>query len=380
MYEAPRRAAGVSRLVRRPVGDDVLHQPAHAGRSPNRKGAARLTRKPPPAVRMAHISDIHVTAPACIWRREDWFNKRLSAWINLRFLGRGYRFRRADHVLSVLADELRHGGFDRILFSGDASAMGFEEEVARAAHLLKIGRTDEMPGLAVPGNHDYCTAAAARAGHFEPIFSPWQAGARRRRRLPVRPARRPRLADRAELLDGQPLAVGRARRRRPRSAAPAGGAAATAGRRAAILVTHYPVWLASGRREPRIRPCVTSTPWWRRPTAAASACGCTAIGTTPTTTRRRISPRSPSSAPAAHAERPLVVQGLHAGGLPAPRPEPRLSQEGRLLPRRGVVRAGPDRRGVRGEGSVVNRLAATRQRSARPQRFAGASRLTGVCR
>ena len=60
----------------------------------------------PKAVRLAHISDVHVTAPECVWRREDWFNKRLSAWINLRLLGRGYRFRRTDHVLTVLGDEL----------------------------------------------------------------------------------------------------------------------------------------------------------------------------------------------------------------------------------------------------------------------------------
>ena len=35
----------------------------------------------------------------------------MSAWINLRLLGRGYRFRRTDHVLSVLSNELQSGGF-----------------------------------------------------------------------------------------------------------------------------------------------------------------------------------------------------------------------------------------------------------------------------
>ena len=189
-----------------------------------------------------------------MWRREDWFNKRLSAWINLRLLGRGYRFRRADHVLAVLADELRRGGFDRIVFSGDASAMGFEEEVARAAHLLKLGRPEEMLGLAVPGNHDYCTATAARAGHFERVFAPWQAGLR------VGDATYP-FAQRV----GHAWLIGlnsSTANRWPWDAR--GGVGRDQLRRLEellqrleggprILVTHYPIWLASGRREPRIR-------------------------------------------------------------------------------------------------------------------------------
>ena len=205
-------------------------------------------------MRLAHISDIHVTAPACVWRREDWFNKRMSAWINLRLLGRGYRFRRADHVLTVLANELRRGHFDRILFSGDASAMGFEEEIARAAYLLKIGEPEEMPGLAVPGNHDYCTAGAARAGHFERVFSAWQAGVR------VDDAVYPfaqrvghawLIAVNSSTANRWPWdargGVGREQLRRLEELL----RRLDGGPR--ILVTHYPVWLASGRREPRIR-------------------------------------------------------------------------------------------------------------------------------
>jgi 3',5'-cyclic AMP phosphodiesterase CpdA len=203
---------------------------------------------------LAHISDVHVTTPACVWRREDWFNKRMSAWVNLRLLGRGYRFRRADHVLGVLAGELRRRRYHRILFSGDASAMGFAEEFARAAHLLGLGRPETPPGLAVPGNHDYCTRTAARSGHFEEYFGPWLAGERvgeaiypfaqrvggawligvnssTANRWPwdarggVGGDQLHRLEQLFERLDGGPR----------------------------ILVTHYPVWLASGRREPRIR-------------------------------------------------------------------------------------------------------------------------------
>ncbi|MFO0841594.1 MAG: hypothetical protein U0797_04220 [Gemmataceae bacterium] len=56
----------------------------------------------PAPLRLAHVSDVHVTAPAA-WRLEDWLNKRFAAWVNLRVLGRGFRlFRRADEVLAAL--------------------------------------------------------------------------------------------------------------------------------------------------------------------------------------------------------------------------------------------------------------------------------------
>jgi 3',5'-cyclic AMP phosphodiesterase CpdA len=129
----------------------------------------------PGSVRLAHLSDIHVTAPA-VWRPRDWLSKRLTSWANLRLLGRGRRFAHAERVVEALAEDLRRRGCDRVLFSGDATALGFEEEMARAAHLLGVGRPGAPPGLAVPGNHDYLTAAAA--GHFERHFAPWLAGER----------------------------------------------------------------------------------------------------------------------------------------------------------------------------------------------------------
>jgi 3',5'-cyclic AMP phosphodiesterase CpdA len=172
----------------------------------------------------------------------------------LRILGRGYRFRLADHVLSVLADDLRRRRYDRILFSGDASAMGFAEEFARAAYLLGIDQPETPPGLAVPGNHDYCTRTAARSGHFESCFGPWLRGER------VGDAVYP-FAQRV----GGAWLIGvnsSTANRWPWDAR--GGVGAEQLRRLddllqkleggpRVLVTHYPVWLASGRREPRIR-------------------------------------------------------------------------------------------------------------------------------
>jgi len=126
-------------------------------------------------VRLVHLSDIHITAPTLEWGWRDWFNKRLTAWINFRWLGRRHRFRHAELVMAALAAELEERRPDHVIFSGDATALGFESELRRAADLLGVGR---RAGLAVPGNHDYCTRPAAASGLFERYFAPWQTGKR----------------------------------------------------------------------------------------------------------------------------------------------------------------------------------------------------------
>jgi 3',5'-cyclic AMP phosphodiesterase CpdA len=131
-----------------------------------------------PVVRLAHFSDIHVSAQHPGWRARDWLSKRASGWINLSVLGRAQRFARADEVVLALMAELRGEPPDRVVFSGDATALGFEAEHARAAALLGLAGADVLPGLAVPGNHDYYIARDVRAGHFERHFAPWLAGER----------------------------------------------------------------------------------------------------------------------------------------------------------------------------------------------------------
>jgi 3',5'-cyclic AMP phosphodiesterase CpdA len=201
-------------------------------------------------LRLAHLSDIHVTAPSCRWRPGDWFNKRMSAWLNLRLLGRGLRFTHTDAILTALRADLREQRVDHIIFSGDATALGFAEETARAAQLLGVGDVNALPGLAVPGNHDYTTLADLHGGQFEKHFAPWQHGER------VDAATYP-FAQRV----GPLWLVG------VNSATPnvlpwdaTGGVGAEQLARletllarlddgSRILVTHYPVRLADGRRE-----------------------------------------------------------------------------------------------------------------------------------
>lgn len=129
-------------------------------------------------VRLAHFSDIHITQGKPGWRAADVFSKRLPGWINLRLFGRGYRFRHAPKVLEALASELPSRNLNHLVFSGDASALGFESEVQRAARLLKVGEAGRPLGIAVPGNHDYFTNKSVSEGAFERCFGAWQVGQR----------------------------------------------------------------------------------------------------------------------------------------------------------------------------------------------------------
>ncbi len=198
-------------------------------------------------VRLVHLSDIHLNVPTLEWQQVDWFNKRLAAWVNFRWLGRGLRFRHANQVIARLLADHKSRGIDHIIFSGDATALGFASEMQHAAQALQV---NTLPGLAVPGNHDYCTIPAAASGNFERSFAPWLEGRRiGKEQYPF--------AQRvgSVWLIGVNTATGN------RWAWDAGGAAGPAQRERLaqllaelepgprILVTHYPICLSNGKRE-----------------------------------------------------------------------------------------------------------------------------------
>jgi 3',5'-cyclic AMP phosphodiesterase CpdA len=128
-------------------------------------------------IRLAHFSDIHLISPRLEWKLHDWFSKRLTSWFNYRVLGRAVRFAYADEIVPRLVDDMLARGVDHLVFSGDATVLGFESEVRRAAQVLRVGQIP-IPGLAVPGNHDYLTRKSAASGVFEAAFAPWQQGRR----------------------------------------------------------------------------------------------------------------------------------------------------------------------------------------------------------
>jgi 3',5'-cyclic AMP phosphodiesterase CpdA len=176
--------------------------------------------------------------------------KRVTGWLNLRFLGRGYRFRRGPKILKALTAELRQRQPDHVVFSGDATALAFEAEFDRAARALGVGDPQMPPGFAVPGNHDVYVRTAARRGLFESYFAPWQQGERvdsqtypfARRAGPVWLIGVNSSTFNLATWDARGR-VGAAQRDRLQRLL----ASLAPGPR--ILVTHYPVALANGQRE-----------------------------------------------------------------------------------------------------------------------------------
>jgi 3',5'-cyclic AMP phosphodiesterase CpdA len=121
---------------------------------------------------------VHLLATRPAWRAGDWFSKRLTGWAHLAWFGRSRDFQHAETVLCALRKELCRRPPDHVVFSGDATALGFPEEVGRAAELLGVTGAETFPGLAVPGNHDYYTTGVASSGLFERTFAPWLKGER----------------------------------------------------------------------------------------------------------------------------------------------------------------------------------------------------------
>lgn len=205
-------------------------------------------------VRIAHLSDIHVSAKKLEWQIQDFLNKRFAGWVNYRWLGRRHRFRHARRVLALLIRELVDRDIDHVVFSGDATALGFESELRVATRLLRVHRGVFPGGLAVPGNHDYATKAASNSGLFEKYFEPWQVGTRLDSQVypfaqrvgdywfvAVNSSKANRWAWDAT---GRIGADQIERFRRLLQSLPPGPR---------ILVTHYPVCLATGKQERRFR-------------------------------------------------------------------------------------------------------------------------------
>jgi 3',5'-cyclic AMP phosphodiesterase CpdA len=130
------------------------------------------------AVRIAHISDVHLTAKPLGWHPRDFLSKRVTGWMNVRLFGRGRRFRFAPRIVAALRREWPTRNLDALVFSGDATSMGFEAEFAAASHALGVDDSTLPPAVAVPGNHDYYTIHATKYRYFEKYFAPWLTGLR----------------------------------------------------------------------------------------------------------------------------------------------------------------------------------------------------------
>jgi 3',5'-cyclic AMP phosphodiesterase CpdA len=80
--------------------------------------------------------------------------------------------------LNRFIDEVRNARPDCLVFTGDTTGLGFENELNNAFTVLSAVIEDGIPGVAVPGNHDYYTPAVAASGLFERYWRLWQEGKR----------------------------------------------------------------------------------------------------------------------------------------------------------------------------------------------------------
>ncbi|HEX7478632.1 MAG TPA: metallophosphoesterase [Polyangiales bacterium] len=100
-------------------------------------------------LRIAHVSDLHVLAPAGVEWRRLLFNKRITGYANL-LLKRSRAYRR-DYLVAVLAAAAQAA--DQVVVTGDITNLSLEGEYLEARRLLdEVARAAEVS--VVPGNHD----------------------------------------------------------------------------------------------------------------------------------------------------------------------------------------------------------------------------------
>src|SRR5690606_18459416 len=101
-------------------------------------------------VRIAHFTDIHVTArPADIhWR--SLLGKRVVGWANLRFLGRAAASADCGPGIEAFVAALLDANPHHVLFTGDLTGLSLPSEFERA-HKLLSPILDAFPCTGIPG-------------------------------------------------------------------------------------------------------------------------------------------------------------------------------------------------------------------------------------
>ena len=74
-------------------------------------------------MRIAHFSDIHITADSSAIPWRAMLSKRIFGWLNLQLLGRKGDFAEAAGITAALVDDLQKIEADHILFSGDLTGL-----------------------------------------------------------------------------------------------------------------------------------------------------------------------------------------------------------------------------------------------------------------
>jgi 3',5'-cyclic AMP phosphodiesterase CpdA len=120
-------------------------------------------------MRLLHFSDVHVGAPLRQLPPRHWLGKRGLAGLNL-LLGRGRRFATAIEKLAALASFATRAEVDAVLFTGDYTALGLEQEFRQARSAIEPFLQAPAGYVNVPGNHDLYLPEVLRERRFERHF------------------------------------------------------------------------------------------------------------------------------------------------------------------------------------------------------------------
>jgi 3',5'-cyclic AMP phosphodiesterase CpdA len=125
-------------------------------------------------MRVVHLSDVHVEAPASAVKLRDLLGRRFAGWVNLHFGPRRRHFAGAGERLARALQHARSLAPDFGIVSGDLTAIGIREEFERARALLAPLVQDASRWLVIPGNHDRYTVPSDREGLYEQSFGAWR--------------------------------------------------------------------------------------------------------------------------------------------------------------------------------------------------------------
>jgi len=121
----------------------------------------------PNAVRLAHVTDIHLLSLDGT-RLRDFLNKRWAGGLNI-LLNRGRHH--LTEVFDALVDDLNRLGVEQIACTGDVTNLSLSSEFRFARARFDRITAGPTNTFCVPGNHDNYVAEVA--GIFEDVFAPY---------------------------------------------------------------------------------------------------------------------------------------------------------------------------------------------------------------
>jgi 3',5'-cyclic AMP phosphodiesterase CpdA len=120
------------------------------------------------AMRVLHISDVHVDVPLADVPWSDWLGKRMLGGGN-HVLRRSAHFRNTRAKLAALDRFRREQAIDLVICTGDYTVLGTRPELVAAREAIEPLTKAPSGFVTVPGNHDVYVADAL--GRFEAEFN-----------------------------------------------------------------------------------------------------------------------------------------------------------------------------------------------------------------